>query len=117
MFTIEELEKVMKKHGAVICAVPETAMEVYDLAMKDRIPGSRVVYMEKYGKECVVREFVPVHAGQFRVAVSKKPGNPINFFGGYYDTLEDVARALENGEVNSPAYKDRKKGGISCGTL
>lgn len=116
MFTIEELEKVMKKHGAVICAVPETAIEVYDLAMKDRVPGGRVVYMEKYGKECVVREFVPVHAGQFRVEIRKKPGNTVQFVGGYYDTLEDVAQALENGEVISPVYKDREKGDISCGT-
>ena len=107
--TVQELENIMQKYGAVIRAIPYRTQEIYEAAYKDRFPDGEIRYLEGYDRNMLVVEKTPENSGKFMVETAKHTGSMIRFSSGYFNSLEEVAEALTSGEIRSPHHKERKK--------
>lgn len=106
---IEELEKIMREHGAVLRAIPYKTHEVYELYNRDVLPDGRIEYLEQYGREMLVVERVPENAGNFLIESAKSTIGTITFHNRPYKTIVEAVDALVNGDIKSPNRIAQKK--------
>lgn len=111
--TIEQLEGIMQEYGIVLRAIPKKTFEVYESCHKDRFPDGKIQYLESYGRDCLVVERIPKHAGEFLIESVKGTGSMVWFQGRFFPSIEDAITAIVEKKAGSPVYKE---GGIrSCG--
>lgn len=109
--TIQELEKIMQEHGAVIRAIPLKIREILEASYEKAYPDGQVMYLDEYKREMLVREYVPKHAGEFCIEAVKSATTTVIFGPQFFDSIEDAVSALINGDVKSPNYMEKKKDG------
>lgn len=104
--TIRELEEIMQEYGIVLRAVPKKTFEVYEPCHKDRFPDGEIRYLESYGRDCLVVEHIPEHAGEFLIESVKGTGSTVWFQDRFFLSIEDAVAAVIGKKAASPAYKE-----------
>lgn len=102
--TMEELEKTMVEHGAVLRAVPLKTVSIFEPCHKDKYPDGRIRYVEELGREMLVVERIPEHAGKFMVETARHTSPIVYFTKRYFDHIEDAVEALASGNAGSPVH-------------
>ncbi len=114
--TVKKLERIMQEHGAVLRAVPNTTISIYETSLAHLCSRSntRVEYLEGYNREMLVVESVPNNAGKFFIESVRSTSSTIQFSAvqftnGPYDSIEDAVNALLEGKVKTPYHKVGKR--------
>lgn len=106
--TIQELEKIMQEHGAVIRAIPLKVRMVLEAAHAKDCNDGEVRYLEEFHRKMFVREYVPENAGKFLIESVKNTGTTVWFQQRFFDSIEDAVIDLVNGKAGSPNYRETK---------
>jgi hypothetical protein len=92
---IKKLEQIMIAHGVVLRAIPEKIVSVIEVYHKDKYPDGRIEYIERYKREMLVVEKIPIHAGKFIFECAKNTNGMIQFYGKrYFDSIDEAVNAL-----------------------
>lgn len=90
---INELERMMVKYGIAIRTIPLKQRHVLEKCHIGDYPKGhgKIQYLEEYGREMLVIETVPSHAGQFTFEFAKNTDSRVIFHGkAFFESLEEL---------------------------
>lgn len=103
--SLEELQELMIKHGAVIRAVPRVVRGICETSHASRFPTGVISYVPEYKRDMLVVDRMPRTGGKFYVESVKNTGNTVTFNGhngtNCFDTIEEAIMSLESKEVSN----------------
>lgn len=92
--SLEILETLMKKHGAVIRAIPEEVTHIFEKRHADHYDGE-IRYLDEFKREMLIVKETPKHAGEFLVLPCCETSNIVDFKNAqYFKSITDAAEYL-----------------------
>lgn len=92
--TIQELEKIMQEHGIVLRAIPMKTRGIYETYHKELYSDGKIEYLEPFGREMLVVESIPRHAGKFCIQSTTDTMSTIRFANEFYDSIESAVESV-----------------------